>query len=121
MPGYTDKCLRLGHELKEALLNELGDDGVMLYPPYTTAAPLHHRPKAGAFSLKMPLGYTAILNYLEFPVTQVPLGLNRKGLPLGVQVVSAPGNDHVTIAVAMKLEGIFGGWTPPPLARARAN
>ena len=121
LPGYTEKCLRLGHELKEALLNELGDDGVMLYPPYTTAAPVHNRPKVGALSMKMPLGYTAILNYLEFPVTQVPLGLNRKGLPLGVQVVSAPGNDHVTIAVAMKLEEIFGGWTPPPLARAGAN
>ncbi len=121
VPGYTDKCLRLGHELKEALLEELGDDGVMLYPPYTTAAPVHNRTVASMFSLKMPVGYTAILNYLEFPVTQVPLGLNRKGLPLGVQVVSAPGNDHVTIAVAMRLEGVFGGWTPPPIARVGVN
>jgi fatty acid amide hydrolase 2 len=37
-------------------------------------------------------------------------------LPLGFQVVSAHGNDHVTIAVAMELERALGGWTPPPLA-----
>lgn len=121
IPGYTDNCLRLGHELKQTLLDELGDDGVMLYPPYTSAAPAHYRPIAGMFSLKLPVGYTAILNYLEFPVTQVPLGLNRRGLPLGVQVVSAPGNDHVTIAVALHLERIFGGWTPPKMAGVGLN
>lgn len=47
---------------------------------------------------------------MEFPVTQVPLGLNSKGLPLGVQVVSIPGNDHVTVRIAQELEKQFGGW-----------
>jgi fatty acid amide hydrolase 2 len=52
-------------------------------------------------------------------VTQTPLGLDRQGLPLGVQVVAGPGRDHVSIAVAMELERVFGGWTPPArLARA---
>jgi fatty acid amide hydrolase 2 len=30
-----------------------------------------------------------------------------------VQVVPAPGRDHVSIAVAMELERVFGGWVPP--------
>jgi hypothetical protein len=38
------------------------------------------------------------------PVTQVPLGLNRRGLPLGVQVAANHGRHHVTIAVAQFLE-----------------
>ncbi len=47
------------------------------------------------------------------PATQVPLGLGRKRLPVGVQVAAARGNDHVSIAVAMELERALGGWVPP--------
>ena len=57
--------------------------------------------------------YAGILNVMKLPVTQVPLGLGRRGLPLGVQVVGAPGCDHVTIAVAEELERLCGGWVPP--------
>jgi fatty acid amide hydrolase 2 len=65
--------------------------------------------------------YTAVFNVLELPVTQVPLGLDRHGLPLGVQVVARHGNDHLGIAVARELESAFGGWVPPPAwAHARA-
>ena len=47
------------------------------------------------------------------PVTEVPLGLNEAGLPLGVQVAAGRDRDHVAIAVAMELERAFGGWAPP--------
>jgi fatty acid amide hydrolase 2 len=47
---------------------------------------------------------------LELPVTQVPIGVGENGMPLGVQVVAAHGNDHLTIAVALELEKKFGGW-----------
>ena len=57
--------------------------------------------------------YTAILNVMELPATQVPLGLDGKGLPLGVQVSALHGNDHMTIAAAMELEKALGGWVPP--------
>jgi fatty acid amide hydrolase 2 len=70
-----------------------------------------------ALRLKLPFAYTGILNVLELPATQVPLGLNAEGLPLGVQVAAIHGNDHVSIAVALELERVFGGWVPPALAR----
>lgn len=57
--------------------------------------------------------YTAIFNVLHVPVTQVPLGLAKNGMPLGLQIVAGPYNDHVTIAVAQELEQAFGGWVPP--------
>jgi fatty acid amide hydrolase 2 len=69
--------------------------------------------------LHMPCAYLGIMNVLFLPATQVPLGLSDKGLPLGVQVVSRQGNDHVTIAVAVELERAFGGWHPPELAGIR--
>jgi len=46
--------------------------------------------------------------------TQVPMGLDERGLPLGVQVAAANHNDTLTIAVALELERACGGWTPPP-------
>jgi fatty acid amide hydrolase 2 len=55
-----------------------------------------------------------VFNLTGLPATQVPLGLNDDGLPLGVQVVAGHGRDHVAIAVAQELERVFGGWVPPP-------
>jgi fatty acid amide hydrolase 2 len=54
-----------------------------------------------------------LFNVLQMPVTQVPLGLSRTGLPVGVQVISRRGHDHLTIAAALELERALGGWVPP--------
>jgi fatty acid amide hydrolase 2 len=92
----------------------LGPNGILLYPSYTRTAPLHHT------ALLPPIQwmYTAIFNALEMPATQVPLGLDTRGLPLGVQVAALPGNDHLTIAAALALEEDFGGWVSPPALAA---
>ena len=34
-------------------------------------------------------------------------------LPLSVQVVAGPYNDHLTLALAQQLELAFGGWLRP--------
>ncbi len=102
------QMLARGADLKRELELLIGD-GVMLYPPYASTAPRHGLP------LLTPLRwvYTAIINVMQLPSTQVPLGLDGAGLPLGVQVVGSRGNDHRTIAVACALEKAFGGWVPP--------
>ncbi|MFO7566854.1 MAG: amidase [Enhygromyxa sp.] len=95
----------------QAQLNALlSDNGLLLYPSHSRPAPRHYGP------LLRPFGwtYTAIFNVLELPVTQVPMGLSRAGLPLGIQVVGANGNDHLTIAAALELERAHGGWVRPP-------
>ncbi|MCA9552456.1 MAG: amidase [Myxococcales bacterium] len=109
MPRRTARMIELGRALRAELMAAIGD-GVMIYPSFPAPAPRHGMP------LFPPLQwvYTAILNVLELPATQVPLGLSADGLPLGVQVVAGPGRDHVCIAVAMELERAFGGWVPPP-------
>ncbi len=103
----------LGHTLKSELVERLGPKGILLYPSYASPAPKHFQPLMPPFNWV----YTAILNVMELPVTQCPLGLNEAGLPLGVQVGALHGNDHVTIAVAHALEEEFGGWVPPKLAQ----
>ena len=110
LPARSKRMCELGLELKRELLTLLGPNGVMIFPSYATPAPRHRK------ALLPPIhwAYAAILNVLEVPVTQVPLGLNPHGLPLGVQVVGSHGADAVTIAVAEELERGFGGWVPPP-------
>lgn len=112
-PGRTRRFAAMGRELRAGLVDLLGPSGVLIYPSYASVAPFHHRP------LLFPIcwSYTAILNVMEMPSTQVPLGLDAGGIPLGVQVASIHGHDHVTIAVAEELERAFGGWVVPPLAK----
>jgi len=108
-PGRVRRLVRMGQELRSELLELITPSVVMLYPSFHRPAPFHYLPLLRPFDA----AYTAIINVMELPSTQVPLGLNKKGLPLGLQVVGLRGYDHVTIAVAMELEKHFGGWTPP--------
>jgi len=109
IPGHVDRWVQAGRRLRREVEGELGDNGVMLFPSYPVVAPRHYRPLLKPFSFV----YTAIFNILQVPVTQVPLGLNADGLPVGVQVVAGWGQDHLCIAVAQELERAFGGWVPP--------
>lgn len=109
LPVNIEKYAAMGEALRAELISLLGENGVLLYHPYTRPAPRHNRPLSRPFDF----AYCGIFNVLGFPSTQVPLGLNAEGLPLGTQVVSAPGQDAVTIAVAQSLEKQFGGWVYP--------
>lgn len=108
LPRRSRRLVAMGRALRDELA-ALAGDGVLFYPSFPTVAPKHGRPVLRPFAF----AYTAILNVAELPATQVPLGLDPTGLPLGVQVAAAPGNDAVTIAVARHLEQAFGGWVPP--------
>jgi fatty acid amide hydrolase 2 len=90
-------------------LTEVVGDGVLLHPSHPRPAPKHGT-TVGRMWLLTP---AAVFNLAGLPVTEVPLGLADNGLPLGVQVAAGPDRDHVSIAVALELERVFGGWVPP--------
>jgi fatty acid amide hydrolase 2 len=98
-----------GRAFRARLHEQLGQRGVLLYPSHPRPAPRHHAPLLRPFDWS----YTAIFNVMELPVTQVPMGLGRAGVPLGIQVVAGHNRDHVAIAVACALERETGGWVPP--------
>jgi amidase len=54
----------------------------------------------------------ASLSYL--PATAAPLGLTAAGLPVGMQIIGAEGDDLTTIEFARLLAAEIGGFTPPP-------
>jgi Asp-tRNA(Asn)/Glu-tRNA(Gln) amidotransferase A subunit family amidase len=58
--------------------------------------------------------YTAWFNLLQNPAVAVPAGQSDDGLPIGVQVVARPWEEHVALAVARVIERELGGFRPPP-------
>jgi fatty acid amide hydrolase 2 len=112
LPG-TDRRMRraqaAGRALREEITAVIGD-GVLLHPPFARTAPRLHTTTMRPW-LQTPC---SVFNLAGVPVTQVPLGLNSRGLPLGVQVAASHGQDHLTISVAQHLERTLAGWVPPP-------
>ena len=92
-----------------AEIEGLMGDGVLLHPPHARVAPKHGRTVGRPWTITP----TAMFNLLQLPVTEVPMGLDARGLPLGVQVVAPHERDHVSIACALELERVVGGWVPP--------
>lgn len=111
--------LEMGFNLAKEMQEVLKDDAVLLYPSFPSPAPRHYVPmfRPADFS------YCAIFNVLGVPVSQAPLGLGSKGLPLGVQIVGGMNSDYLTITCAEELERAFGGWVEPNfmLSTATAN
>lgn len=98
----TTKCKKFVQEL-------LGNDGVLFFHSSPRTAPFHYYPLVKF----MDFSYFSLFNVLRLPVTQVPMGLDQNGMPLGIQVVSNHNNDRLCLAVAEELERTFGGWVPP--------
>ncbi|XP_076254296.1 fatty-acid amide hydrolase 2-like [Rhynchophorus ferrugineus] len=96
-------------QLKKAILSKLDNNSVLIYPSAPFPASYHYT----AFLRPYNFNLFSIWNVLKLPVTQVPLGLGKDGLPMGIQVVAAPFQDRLCIAVAKELEQHFGGFKEP--------
>ncbi|KAL6425510.1 hypothetical protein ACFW04_009582 [Cataglyphis niger] len=101
-----------GKEIRQKLLDLLGENGIFIYPTFRRPAIFPE------FSVCETLNvvYCGIFNIFGFPAVHVPMGLNHKGLPIGVQIVAAPYQDCLCLAVAKELETAFGGWVPPSIS-----
>jgi fatty acid amide hydrolase 2 len=99
-------------DVQRTLEDLLGDRAVLLHPPYPRPAPRHHAALLRPFDFV----YTALFNLVGFPVTSVPTGFDRGGVPLGVQVAARRGGDRLTLRVARALEDALGGWRVAPVA-----
>jgi amidase len=59
--------------------------------------------------------YTMTYNMTGWPAAVVRCGTTKEGLPIGVQVAAKPWREDVALAVAQRLEDVFGGWQAPLL------
>jgi Asp-tRNA(Asn)/Glu-tRNA(Gln) amidotransferase A subunit family amidase len=60
--------------------------------------------------------YTEWFNLLGNPAAVVPIAQSPEGLPIGIQIVGRPWEEHLVLAVAGEIERECGGYRPPPLS-----
>ena len=113
--GYYDayylKALKVKALIKKAFDQAFSDYDVILGPVAPTTAP-----KLGeslADPIKMYLGdiYTISVNLAGLPGISIPCGLDKKGLPIGLQLIGDCFNEKKLIRTAYAYEqarGVFG-------------
>jgi amidase len=84
--------------LRRALLRFMQDVDVIVCPAAAEVAPARHEPVADDYAFTVPFSLTGN------PVVVVKAGSGEEGLPIGVQVVTAPFRDHLALAVAGVLQ-----------------
>ena len=107
--GRHKKFLALADDLRRRIEEGLGDHGVLICPVFPEPAPKHTWIWLDFFGV----GYSGVMNILQFPSTIVPIFHRPDGVPVSVQIVAPRWQDHRTLAAAKILEEIFGGWKPP--------
>ena len=60
--------------------------------------------------------YTMAYNVAGWPAAIVRCGGSADGLPIAVQVAAGPFREDIALAVALRLEELFGGWKVPACA-----
>jgi len=113
------------NRLRHEVLASFDKYDVILAPISPVAAfPHDHRP-FNKRSLKTSDGrtipYPAMLNWialataLRLPATSVPAGRALSGLPVGVQLIGAPGGDGRTLAIAQAIDENVRGFVAPDI------
>ncbi|KAK2586698.1 hypothetical protein KPH14_011738 [Odynerus spinipes] len=111
LPKSYKENMQTKHDgLRKELKEILGNDGVLIYPSFCSVAHYHFE----TYYKLLDVCYLLIFNTLSLPATQCTMGLNKNGLPVGLQVIANNGCDHLSLAVAKEVERRFGGWQQPP-------
>jgi amidase len=115
-PGVSSLALydllRRWDRYRAGLLGFMAAYDAILCPTYPSPATPHGG--TAAPGLEHGAGYTTPWSLAGWPCTVVRCGTAPQGLPIGVQVVARPWQDHVALALAGRLEAVLGGWQPPP-------
>ncbi|AHH17467.1 glutamyl-tRNA(gln) amidotransferase subunit A [Nocardia nova SH22a] len=121
--GLTDddrrRALRTVDEIRTVLSHELGD-GVLVTPTAPTTALSIDAVRAGTETLSPT--FTRTWNAVGFPATSIPMGFDRDGLPIGLQIVAPTGRDELCLGVGCAFQRRTR-WhrIDPPLRRRRQH
>jgi Asp-tRNA(Asn)/Glu-tRNA(Gln) amidotransferase A subunit family amidase len=91
------------------LARHLGDAAVALLPvmPIRTPDIGQVNPASSRFNPRALYAlsrFTRFVNYLGLPALAVPAGFDRRGLPVGLQLVGAPGSEAVLLEMGERLQ-----------------
>lgn len=106
------KAQRIRREVRDALIEVLGDADAIVVPTLPCAPPAtgqtvvsvdgHARPVAGMLTR-----FTSPFNMTGLPALSIPCGFDDAGLPVSLQIVGRPGEDARVLSVGRWLEARF--------------
>lgn len=90
------------------------DKKILILPVYHRTAPHHGDLYNEIFSMKKTfkkyMPFIAYANVWGLPSLTVPVGMDEEGLPMGIQLISANGNEEVLFKLGEIIEREFGGY-----------
>ena len=72
-------------------------------------------PHGGSEEHGSAFAYTMAFNLTGRPVVVVRAGTSPEGLPIGIQIVARPWQEHIASALAAQLEAVLGAWPRPSM------
>lgn len=87
------------------------DYDLIISPVTATPARIH----GDTFANIRDFGYITAHNLTGWPSTVLPCGSTKEGLPIGVQLVSKPWRDNISLTVALYLQKIIGVFPIPKI------
>lgn len=112
-PAPAPSAITQWENYKSSMLKFAEGHDVILCPARGVPAPNHGGARNDSTSERYLLAY----NVAGWPAAVVRCGTSRTGLPIGVQIASAPWREAIVLAVAPFLETALGGWQPVPPAQ----
>ncbi|CAL1289229.1 unnamed protein product, partial [Larinioides sclopetarius] len=110
--GYYQFCLDKYKAIERKFKEIFEEDAIILVPTHPEPPPHYLM----TIPMYPNIAYTCIFNVLGYPSTQIPAGLSN-GVPIGIQAISGPFKDHLSLATAAELDKVFNGWiTPCPVS-----
>jgi Asp-tRNA(Asn)/Glu-tRNA(Gln) amidotransferase A subunit family amidase len=100
-------------DLRAEFLDLVGERGVAVCPIFPTSAPRHGWTRR---ALMLTLTYQAWVNLAGLPGLTAPVGRSGHGLPVGVQIVGAPGAERTLLAAGLAVQNtLMPEWRGPVL------
>ncbi len=94
--------------IRHALIDALGDDGVLLMPTTPHVAFAH-----GTRAPATQADFTGLANIAGLPALALPSGRDANGLPVSVQLVGPAGSELRLITLARRLDLALNAYAPP--------
>ncbi len=106
--GYLAKDRKILEQIKDALVTAVGTNGAILLPT-TPQAAFNHDEKPPVNQAD----FTCLASVAGLPAITIPAGWNEDGLPVGVQLIGAAGNEAGLFDLARKLDDKLDSYRPP--------
>lgn len=99
----------------DEVLEEYLEKRLIVMPVYHTAAPSHGIVYKEIFSIRKTflkyMPFVAYANTWGLPALTVPIGKDKEGMPIGLQVIGKNGNEDAIFTLGSILEKQFGGYS----------